>query len=140
MSYLFIISLLAIAIFIGNAAISLLLGILFSFFNKKNQILIPTKIGSKFLKIGIIFLGGSISYTSLSNVSIDYFPLISLYVITVMILGFLLGSLMKIDRKHLLLLISGTAICGGTAMAALAPIIKSKKEELASSITIVFLT
>jgi len=137
--HLFIIFLLAITLFIGNAAISLLLGILFSFFNKKDQILIPNKIGSKFLKIGIIFLGGSISYKSLTNISIDYFPLISLYVITVMILGFLLGSLMKIDKKHLLLLISGTAICGGTAMAALAPIIKSKKEELASSITIVFL-
>lgn len=139
MPHLFIIFLLAIALFIGNAAISLLLGILFSFFNKKDQILIPNKIGSKFLKIGIIFLGGSISYKSLTNISIDYFPLISLYVITVMILGFLLGSLMKIDKKHLLLLISGTAICGGTAMAALAPIIKSKNEELASSITIVFL-
>jgi uncharacterized integral membrane protein (TIGR00698 family) len=47
--------------------------------------------------------------------------------------------LLKVEKKHLLLLISGTAICGGTAMAALAPIIKSKKEELASSITIVFL-
>ena len=139
MPHLFIIFLLAIALFIGNAAISLLLGILFSFFNKKDQILIPNKIGSKFLKIGIIFLGGSISYKSVTNISIDYFPLISLYVITVMILGFLLGSLMKIDKKHLLLLISGTAICGGTAMAALAPIIKSKNEELASSITIVFL-
>ena len=139
MLYLLIILLLAIALFIGNAAISLLLGILFSSFNKKNQILIPKKIGSKFLKIGIIFLGGTISYASLSNVSIDYFPLISLYVITVMILGFLLGSLLKVEKKHLLLLISGTAICGGTAMAALAPIIKSKKEELASSITIVFL-
>ena len=139
MPHLFIIFLLAIALFIGNAAISLLLGILFSFFNKKDQILIPNKIGSKFLKIGIIFLGGSISYKSLTNISIDYFPLISLYVITVMILGFLLGSLMKIDKKHLLLLISGTAICGGTAMAALAPIIKSKNEELASAITIVFL-
>ena len=139
MPHLFIIFLLAIALFIGNAAISLLLGILFSFFNKKDQILIPNKIGSKFLKIGIIFLGGSISYKSLTNISVDYFPLISLYVITVMILGFLLGSLMKIDKKHLLLLISGTAICGGTAMAALAPIIKSKNEELASSITIVFL-
>ena len=139
MPHLFIIFLLAITLFIGNAAISLLLGILFSFFNKKDQILIPNKIGSKFLKIGIIFLGGSISYKSLTSISIDYFPLISLYVITVMILGFLLGSLMKIDKKHLLLLISGTAICGGTAMAALAPIIKSKNEELASSITIVFL-
>ena len=139
MPHLFIIFLLAIALFIGNAAISLLLGILFSSLNKKDQILIPKKIGSKFLKIGIIFLGGTISYASLSNVSIDYFPLISLYVITVMILGFLLGSLLKVEKKHLLLLISGTAICGGTAMAALAPIIKSKKEELASSITIVFL-
>ena len=139
MLYLFIILFLAIALFIGHAAISLLLGILFSSLNKKNQILIPKKIGSKFLKIGIIFLGGSISYASMANVSIDYFPLISLYVITVLILGFLLGSLLKVEKKHLLLLISGTAICGGTAMAALAPIIKSKKEELASSITIVFL-
>jgi len=139
MLYLLIILLLAIALFIGNAAISLLLGILFSSFNKKNQILIPKKIGSKFLKIGIIFLGGSISYTTMANVSIDYFPLISLYVISLMILGFLLGSLLKVEKKHLLLLISGTAICGGTAMAALAPIIKSKREELASSITIVFL-
>ena len=75
----------------------------------------------------------------MANVSIDYFPLISLYVITVMILGFVLGSLMKIEKKHLLLLISGTAICGGTAMTALAPIIKSKKQELASSLAIVFL-
>ena len=140
MLYLFIILFLAIALFIGNAAVSLLLGILFSSLNKKDQILIPKKIGSKFLKIGIIFLGGTISYASLSNVSIDYFPLISLYVITVMILGFLLGSLLKVEKKHLLLLISGTAICGGTAMVALAPIIKSKKEELASSITIVFFT
>ena len=139
MLYLFIILLLAIALFIGNAAISLLFGILFSSLNNKDQILIPKKIGSKFLKIGIIFLGGSISFVSMANVSIDYFPLISLYVITVMILGFLLGSLLKVEKKHLLLLISGTAICGGTAMAALAPIIKSTKEELASSITIVFL-
>ncbi|MBM23508.1 MAG: putative sulfate exporter family transporter [Gammaproteobacteria bacterium] len=138
MIYLLIIFL-AISILIGNAAISLLLGILFSSLNKKDQILIPEKIGSKFLKIGIIFLGGSISYASLTNVSIDYFPLISLYVISVMILGFFLGRLLKVEKKHLLLLISGTAICGGTAMAALAPIIKSKKEELASSITIVFL-
>jgi len=130
---------LATALFIGNAAISLLLGILFSSLNKKEQILIPKKIGSKFLKIGIIFLGGSISYASVVNVSIDYFPLISLYVITVMILGFLLGLLLKVEKKHLLLLIAGTTICGGTAIAALAPIIKSKKEELASSITIVFL-
>ena len=139
MLYLLIILLLAIALFIGNAAISLLLGILFSSLNKKDQILIPKKIGSKCLKIGIIFLGGSISYASMANVSVDYFPLISLYVITVMILGFLLGSLLKVEKKHLLLLISGTAICGGTAMVALAPIIKSTKEELASSITIVFL-
>jgi len=53
MLYLLII-LLAIALFIGNAAIGLLLGILFSVFNKKDQILIPKQIGSKFLKIGIL--------------------------------------------------------------------------------------
>ena len=123
----------------SNAAISLILGILFAVLNKKNEIIIPKDLGSKFLKTGIILLGGTISYSSFSSISIGYFPLISLYVFAVIMIGLLLGSLMKIEKKHLFLLVSGTAICGGTAMAALAPIIQSKKEDLASSITIIFL-
>ncbi|MBC8226383.1 MAG: putative sulfate exporter family transporter [Gammaproteobacteria bacterium] len=139
MIYLYIVILAIASLVSSNAAISLIFGILFAVMNKKNEITIPKDLGSKFLKTGIILLGGTISYSSFTSTSIDYFPLISLYVFAVIMIGLLLGSLMKIEKKHLFLLVSGTAICGGTAMAALAPIIQSKKEDLASSITIIFL-
>lgn len=139
MIYLYIVILVVASLAVFNPAISLILGILFAILNKNNEIKIPKDLGSKFLKTGIILLGGTISYSSFSSISIGYFPLISLYVFAVIMIGLLLGSLMKIEKKHLFLLVSGTAICGGTAMAALAPIIQSKKEDLASSITIIFL-
>ena len=139
MIYLYIVILVATSLVVFNPAISLILGILFAVLNKKNEIIIPKDLGSKLLKTGIILLGGTISYSSFASISIDYFPLISIYVFAVITIGILLGSFMKIEKKHLLLLVSGTAICGGTAMAALAPIIQSKKEDLASSITIIFL-
>ena len=139
MIYLYVVILVVIALAVFNPAISLILGVLFAVLNKNNEITIPKDLGSKLLKTGIILLGGTISYSSFTSTSIDYLPLISLYVFLVMMIGFLLGLFMKIEKRHLLLLVSGTAICGGTAMAALAPIIQSKKEDLASSITIIFL-
>ena len=45
---------------------------------------------------------------------------------------------MGVSKKLSFLLASGTAVCGGTAIAAVAPAIKSKPEELTTAITIVF--
>jgi uncharacterized integral membrane protein (TIGR00698 family) len=139
MIYLYIVILAIASLVLSNPAISLIFGILFSILNKKNENPILNDLGSNLLKIAIVILGGTISYKSFSSISVDYFPLVFIYVLFVIIVGYLLGSLMKVDKKNLLLLVSGTAICGGTAMAALAPIIQSKKEELASCIAIIFL-
>ena len=105
MIYLYIVILVVTSLAVFNPAISLILGILFAILNKKNEIIIPKDLGSKFLKTGIILLGGTISYSSFSSISIDYFPLISLYVFAVIMIGLLLGSLMKIENKHLFLLV-----------------------------------
>jgi uncharacterized integral membrane protein (TIGR00698 family) len=51
----------------------------------------------------------------------------------------LLGKILGIQRRVAFLLSSGAAICGGTAMAAVAPIIKAKPQELLIAMTIVFL-
>ena len=56
-----------------------------------------------------------------------------------MIFGILIGKLIRLPHNLTLLLVSGTAICGGTAIASLAPIIKAKNEDLVASISLVFL-
>jgi uncharacterized integral membrane protein (TIGR00698 family) len=54
-------------------------------------------------------------------------------------MGLLLGKLLGIQHRIAFLLSAGAAICGGTAMAAIAPIIKAKPQELMVAMTIVFL-
>ena len=139
MAIAFFIVFLGSALFLQQAALSLFLGISLSYVNNKLSLTPVSVNGSLFLKAGIICLGGTISLTSLGKISLDYIPLVSIYVIVIMIIGILIGKLIKLPKNLTLLLVSGTAICGGTAIASLAPIIKAKSEDLVASISLIFL-
>ena len=139
MAIVFFLVLLGLAVFLQQAALSLFLGIFLSYFNSRLSLTPVSVNGSLFLKAGIICLGGTISLNSLGTISLDYIPLVSIYVIAIMIFGILIGKLIRLPHNLTLLLVSGTAICGGTAIASLAPIIKAKSEDLVASISLVFL-
>ena len=139
MAIAFFLILLGLAVFLQQAALSLFLGIFLSYFNSRLSLTPVSVNGSLFLKAGIICLGGTISLNSLGTISLDYIPLVSIYVIAIMIFGILIGKLIRLPHNLTLLLVSGTAICGGTAIASLAPIIKAKSEDLVASISLVFL-
>ncbi|HXS37454.1 MAG TPA: putative sulfate exporter family transporter, partial [Flavipsychrobacter sp.] len=57
----------------------------------------------------------------------------------VIILGFLLGRLLKIEKKTSHLLSCGTAICGGSAIAAIAPVIKAEEKQISIALGTVFI-
>ena len=135
----FFLVLLSLAVFLEQAAVSLFLGIFLSYFNSRLSLTPVSVNGSLFLKAGIICLGATISLNSLGTISLDYIPLVSIYVIAIMIFGILIGKLIRLPHNLTILLVSGTAICGGTAIASLAPIIKAKSEDLVASISLVFL-
>ena len=139
MAIAFFVVLLGLALFLQQAALSLFLGIFLSHLNNKLSLTPLSVNGSLFLKAGIICLGGTISLQSLGTISVDYIPLVSIYVIAIMLIGILIGKAIKLPKNLTLLLVSGTAICGGTAIASLAPIIKAKSEDLVASISLVFL-
>jgi len=128
-----------IAIFIGNAALSIFLGIIFNFFLKPSKTFFSRRIGTTPLQIGIVLIGATISLPYALNVSSEYLPWISLFVIASFFTGLLLGKILGIHKRVAFLLSSGAAICGGTAMVAVAPIIKAKPQELLMAMTIVFL-
>ena len=97
------------------------------------------KYGSKILQTGIVFLGGSLSIETVYQTNSDYFVWISIFVLLSFAAVVFLGKLLGVSEKLSFLLASGTAVCGGTAIASVAPSINAKPEELTTAITIIFL-
>ena len=129
----------ALVLFIGNAAASIFLGIIFALIIKPDKSFVSLKIGTTPLQIGIVILGATISLPYAWSVSANYLPWISLFVLGSFFAGLVLGKILGIHHRIAFLLSAGAAICGGTAMAAVAPIIKAKPQELLTAMTNVFL-
>ena len=128
-----------VSLYSGNAALAIFAGILFAYLLQPPATFFTRRIGTMPLQIGIVLLGATISLPYAIDVSSDYLPWISLFVILSFFTGLILGKLLGIHHRIAFLLSSGAAICGGTAMAAVAPIIKAKPQELLIAMTIVFL-
>ena len=128
-----------ISIWIGNAALALFLGIIIASYKEVPVDFFSKKYGSIILQTGIVFLGGSLSLDSFFEINSTYFLFISLYVIAAFALVIFVGRILGVSKKLSYLLGSGTAICGGTAIAAVGPAIKAKPEEFTTAISIVFL-
>ena len=139
MIYFITLLVLSISLWIGNSALSLFLGILLALIYKLPEGFFTQKYGSKILQTGIVFLGGSLSIGTVYQTNSDYFVWISIFVVLSFAAVVFLGRLMGVPKKLSFLLASGTAICGGTAIASVAPSIKAKPEELTTAITIIFL-
>ena len=127
------------ALIIGSPLAALLLGISFALLVSLNEELILKSTGTKLLQIGIVILGLTISSSGAINLITKYFPYISLFVIVIFLVGLIASKILKIDTKLSMLLISGTAICGATAMVAISPLIKAKPKDLLTSLGVIFI-
>jgi len=135
---IFLISSLFVIFFI-HPILSIILGILFATFFKDKARVISKKTGSYPLQIGIVFLGLTIGLDTLTPVIKDYFIWVSVFVIFSFLICYSIGRLVGLDSKLNLLLSSGSAICGATAMAVVAPLIKAKPQTLLISLAIIFI-
>ena len=127
-----------LAILIGSPLLALVIGMGFALIFKLPDDFISKSIGTKFLQLGIVILGLTISASSALELTAIYFPYISIFVFVVFLAGLLLGKIFNIEKRLALLIASGTAICGATAMAAISPLIKAKPRELLVSMAIIF--
>ena len=128
-----------IALTTGSPLVALLLGISFTLLIGSNEELILKSTGTKLLQIGIVILGLTISSSGAINLTTKYFPYISVFVIVIFLVGLIASKILKIDTKLSMLLVSGTAICGATAMVAISPLIKAKPKDLLTSLGVIFI-
>ncbi|HEA30401.1 MAG TPA: putative sulfate exporter family transporter [Leeuwenhoekiella sp.] len=91
------------------------------------------------LKIAVVGLGFGMSVSSAIVAGKDGFLFTVGSIALTLTLGFVLGRLFGIDKKISQLISSGTAICGGSAIAAISPIIKADSKQISVAIGIVFL-
>ena len=138
MRYLLCIIFISIAVVINIPVLALMLGIIFVSI-KSHQNLIAPSLGTKLLQAGIIIIGLTTTSSTAINLISEFFLQVSLFVIAVFLIGILLAKAFKINNSLGLLISSGTAICGATAIAAIAPIIKSKPKELLIALSIIFI-
>ncbi|WP_458626792.1 YeiH family protein [Winogradskyella sp. PC D3.3] len=92
-----------------------------------------------FLKISVVGLGFGMLITETIETSKAGLSLTFYSIILTVSLGLLLTRLLKLDIKLGYLITSGTAICGGSAIAAISPVIKAKSKTISIALGIVFL-
>jgi uncharacterized integral membrane protein (TIGR00698 family) len=91
------------------------------------------------LQAAIVALGFGMSLRQVVHAGKAGFLYTAVSITIAMILGWLLGRLLGVTRKASFLITAGTAICGGSAIAAIAPITKPDEEEMAMSLGTVFI-
>lgn len=126
---------------IGPGVIALLLGIGLNPFISKYNILIPgfNYTSKKILRLAIILMGLSLSFNQVLSVGAISLLVMIFTLITAFGGGYLLGKLLNMDWKLSSLISAGTGICGGSAIAAVAPVIDAKDSDIAYAISATFI-
>lgn len=97
------------------------------------------KVTSRLLQYSVVGLGFGMSVHSAVEAGRQGVAFTIASIITTLLLGALLGLFLRIDKKTSYLIASGTAICGGSAIAAVAPVIKADEKQISVALGIVFI-
>ena len=93
----------------------------------------------KVLQWAVILLGFGLNLAQIAQVGMTSLPIIVSTIATSLVVSFLLCRALKIPGKISTLIGVGSSICGGSAIAATAPVIDADDEEIAQSISVIFL-
>ncbi len=121
------------------AAAALVTGIVFAL-TFGNPFLDQTKRWtSTLLQVAVVGLGFGMDLLVVGRVGVQGIGYTALTIFLTMALGIALGKVCKVSRDGSLLIAAGTAICGGSAIAALSAAIRADSEDVSISLATVFL-
>ncbi len=125
---------------VGGPVFSIFIGMLAALFiknrNKLNAGIAFTS--KKVLQYAVVLLGFGLNLSVIISTGVRSLPIILTTILTSLIIAYLLFRTMKIPSKISILVGVGSSICGGSAIAATAPVIGADDEEIAQSISVIF--
>ncbi len=137
--YLFIAAAIVCATPYISAPIALVAGFLFTLILGHPMPRFASKTTSWLLKASVVGIGFGMNAQEAMSVGREGIVLTIFSITIVFGVGYLLGRATGLNRRMAHLISSGTAICGGSAIAAVAPAIEAKEEEISISLGVIFL-
>ncbi len=119
-------------------ATALMAGIAFSLFLRNPWPVQCSKYSKRLLQISVVGLGFGLSLSRVIETAKESVIYTALGITLTLIMGFFIGRVFRTERNTSTLISFGTAICGGSAIAAMAPVIKAKDHETAVALATVF--
>ena len=125
---------------IGGAVTAIIVGMIVTLFIKdKTRLESGIKFTSKkILQWAVILLGFGMNLNVVFQTGVQSLPIIICTIAASLIIAFVLQRVMHIPSKIATLIGVGSSICGGSAIAATAPVIDAGDEEVAQSISVIF--
>ena len=126
---------------VGGPVFAILLGMVIALFYK-NRDAVQSGVAytsKKILQYAVILLGFGMNLSDILMRGKQSLPIIIATITTSLVISFVLCKAMRVPTKTATLVGVGSSICGGSAIAATAPVIGADDEEIAQSISVIFL-
>ena len=125
---------------IGSPILGILFGMILAFWKRPAVLESGITFSSKkLLQYSIILIGFDMNLFNVFKTGKDTLIIMGFSFTAVFLSAFFIGKLLNIKKNANVLIGVGTAICGGSAIAATAPVIGADNEDIASSISTIFL-
>jgi uncharacterized integral membrane protein (TIGR00698 family) len=139
MNNLFLVGLILSASGIVSPPVALIVGIALGLCFEHPMRAASADLSRLLLQMSVVALGFGMDLRQVLRVGYSGFVYTAISITAAMLVGILLGKLLQVGRKSSLLICVGTAICGGSAIAAVSPIANATEEEVSVSMGTVFL-
>ena len=123
------------AVYLQQAAVALFLGIGLALTVGPAPIQNASKLSRGALQSGVVILGLALPFREVVSLGSSNGMIVSIMVLATLISGYVLLKLVRTDDTSGKLLTTGTAVCGGTAVATMAPVIKAPQSTSAIAIS-----
>jgi len=124
---------------LGNPAVALLTGGVIALGLDRAPVPQASRFGRYALQTAIVLLGLKLDLQTVWSLSATYTWGVAVFVLATLSVGFLYARALKAERTPSALIVAGTAICGGTTIATLSPVIGARPHETAVTLSLVFL-
>lgn len=123
----------------GSGATALFLGLILSLTFKNSFLKYTKKYTSHLLQLSVIGLGAGMNLKVIAAVGMQGIGYTVAGILFASLLGFLLTKFLKTNKHVSILITVGTAICGGSAIAAVSPVLDARDHDISISLGAVFI-
>lgn len=122
-----------------TSPIALLMGLLIAQFIGHPYLHLNHKATHILLQVSVVGLGFGMDVTNALKAGKEGILFTIVSIIGTLVIGFFMGKFLKIEKKTSYLISAGTAICGGSAIAAISPVIKAEEKQISVALGTIFI-